>query len=118
EVLKEGGGIGVTHVAYRDVNSAMMGTVSGVVQTFVGVSTVAKAQIESGNVRGLAVTTAQRSALLPGLPTMVESGYPDFVMPGWGGYLPPARAPNATVPKLTARTARPARHPDCHARIA
>jgi len=117
ETLNKSAGIAVTHVPYRDVNSAMMGTVSGVVQTFVGVSTVAKAQIESGNVRGLAVTTAQRSALLPGLPTMVESGYPDFVMPGWGGFLAPARTPKAIVQKLNDEIGRGVRTPEVQARL-
>src|SRR5262245_23151472 len=83
ETLNKSAGVNVVHVPYRDVNAAMMGTVGGTVQMFVAVSTVARAQILSGAVRGLAVTTAQRSTLLADLPTMVESGYPDFVMPGW-----------------------------------
>src|SRR5215469_18397887 len=80
ETLNKSAGVNVVHVPYRDVNAAMMGTVGGTVQMFVAVSTVARAQILSGTVRGLAVTTAQRSTLLPDLPTMVESGYPNFVM--------------------------------------
>jgi tripartite-type tricarboxylate transporter receptor subunit TctC len=117
ETLNKSAGINVMHVPYRDVNSAMVGTVAGVVQMFVGVSTVARAQIESGSVRGLAVTTAQRSTLLPGLPTMVESGYPDFVMPGWGGFLAPARTPKAVVQKLNDEIARAVRKPDVQARL-
>ena len=92
ETLNKSAGVNVVHVPYRDVNAAMMGTVGGTVQMFVAVSTVARAQILSGTVRGLAVTTAQRSMLLPDLPTMVESGYPDFVMPGWAVFSrPPIR---------------------------
>src|SRR6266851_4863108 len=83
ETLNKSAGVNVVHVPYRDVNAAMMGTVGGTVQMFVAVSTVARAQLQSGTVRGLAVTTAQRSTLLADLPTMVESGFPDFVMPGW-----------------------------------
>ena len=82
ETFNKQAGVEVVHVPYRDVNSAMMGTVGGHVQMFVAVSTVAKQQIESGAVRGLAVTTAQRSTLMPQLPTLAESGYPQFVMPG------------------------------------
>ena len=59
ETLNRSAGVNVVHVPYRDVNAAMMGTVSGTVQMFVGVSTTAKAQILSGTVRGLAVTTAR-----------------------------------------------------------
>jgi tripartite-type tricarboxylate transporter receptor subunit TctC len=105
------------HVPYRDVNAAMMGTVGGTVQMFVAVSTVAKAQIASGTVRGLAVTTAQRSTLLSELPTMVEAGYPNFVMPGWGGYLAPANTPRQVVQKLNGEIARALRKPDVQARL-
>jgi tripartite-type tricarboxylate transporter receptor subunit TctC len=104
-------------VPYRDVNAAMMGTVSGTVEMFVGVSTTAKAQIQSGTVRGLAVTTAQRSTLLPDLPTMVEAGYPDFVMPGWGGFLAPNHTPKEIVAKLNAEIGRALRKPDVQARL-
>src|SRR6516162_5368005 len=106
ETLNKSAGVNIVHVPYRDVNAAMMGTVGGTVQMFVAVSTVARAQILSGTVRGLAVTTAQRSTLLPDLPTMVESGYPNFVMPGWGGFLAPAHTPKEIVQKLNAEMRR------------
>jgi tripartite-type tricarboxylate transporter receptor subunit TctC len=109
--------VNVVHVPYRDVNAAMMGTVSGTVQMFVGVSTTAKAQILSGTVRGLAVTTAQRSTLLPDLPTLVESGYPSFVMPGWGGFLAPAHTPKEIVQKLNGEIARALLKPDVQQRL-
>ena len=95
----------------------MMGTVAGTVQMFVGVSTTAKAQIQSGTVRGLAVTTARRSTLLPDLPTMVESGYPNFVMPGWGGFLAPAHTPMEVVQKLNGEIARAVLKPEVQQRL-
>src|SRR5262249_35160745 len=90
EVLNKLAGIDLVHVPYRDVNSAMTGTVGGHVQAFFGVSATAKQQVESGTVRALAVTAAQRSILLPNVPTMAESGFPSFIMPGWGGLMAPA----------------------------
>jgi len=117
ETLNKSAGVDIVHVPYRDVNAAMMGTVSGTVQMFVGVSTTAKAQIQSGTVRGLAVTTAMRSTLLPDLPTLAESGYPNFVMPGWGGFLAPAGTPKAVVQKLNAEIARAVRKPEVQARL-
>jgi tripartite-type tricarboxylate transporter receptor subunit TctC len=117
ETLNKSAGINIVHVPYRDVNSAMMGTVAGTVQMFVGVSTTAKAQIAAGTVRGLAVTTAQRSTLIPELPTMVESGFPDFVMPGWGGFLAPARTPKDIVQKLNAEMQRAVAKPEVQARL-
>jgi tripartite-type tricarboxylate transporter receptor subunit TctC len=117
ETLNKSAGVTIVHVPYRDVNAAMMGTVGGTVDMFVGVSTTAKAQIQSGTVRGLAVTTAHRSTLLPDLPTMVESGYPEFVMPGWGGFLAPANTPREIVQKLNAEIARAVRKPEVQARL-
>jgi len=117
ETLNKSAGVNVVHVPYRDVNSAMMGTVGGTVQMFVAVSTVARAQILSGTVRGLAVTTAQRSTLLADLPTMVESGYPDFVMPGWGGFLAPANTPKEIVEKLNGEMRRAVLKPDVQQRL-
>jgi tripartite-type tricarboxylate transporter receptor subunit TctC len=106
ELLNKSAGIEIVHVPYRDVNSAMAGTVGGHVQMFFGVSANAKQQIVAGSVRGLAVTTAQRSRLLPDLPTMAESGYPRFLMPGWGGFLAPAGTPKDIVDKLNAEIRR------------
>jgi tripartite-type tricarboxylate transporter receptor subunit TctC len=95
----------------------MMGTVGGTVDMFVGVSTTAKAQIQSGTVRGLAVTTGQRSKLLPELPTMIEAGFPGFEMPGWGGFLAPARTPKEIVQKLNAEMQRAVQKPEVQARL-
>jgi tripartite-type tricarboxylate transporter receptor subunit TctC len=117
ETLNKSADVSILHVPYRNVNDAMMGTVGGTVDTFVGVSTTAKAQIQAGTVRGLAVTTAQRSTLLPELPTMAESGFPDFVMPGWGGFLAPAKTPRDIVAKLNAEIARAVQKPDVQARL-
>jgi tripartite-type tricarboxylate transporter receptor subunit TctC len=117
ETLNKSAGIDLLHVPYRDVNAAMMGVVGGTVQMFVAVSTVAKAQIAAGTVRGLAVTTVQRSLLLPQLSTVVEAGYPNFVMPGWGGFLAPAHTPKAIVQKLNDEIARALRKPDLQTRL-
>src|SRR5262249_15603417 len=97
ETLNKSAGVNVVHVPYRVVIPGRRGSVGGTVQMFVAVSTAAGGQILSGTVRGLAVTTGQRSTLLADLPTMVESGYPNFVMPGWGGFLAPANTPKEIV---------------------
>jgi len=112
ETFNKLAGVEVVHVPYRDVNSAMMGTVGGHVQMFVAVSTVAKQQILANSVRGLAVTGPQRSAILPQLPTLAESGYPKFVMPGWGGLMAPAGTPKAIVDKINAEVARAVARPE------
>ena len=117
EYLNKVAGTNILHVPYRDVNSAMMATVGNTTQMFFGVSTSAKSQIESGVLNGLAVSTAQRSLLLPGLATMMESGYPTFNMPGWGGFLATAGTPKDVVEKLNAEVQRAVQRPELQKRL-
>jgi tripartite-type tricarboxylate transporter receptor subunit TctC len=117
EYLNKVAGTNILHVPYRDVNSAMMATVGNTTQMFFGVSTSAKSQIESGVLNGLAVSTAQRSLLLPGLATMMESGYPTFNMPGWGGFLATAGTPKDAVEKLNAEVQRAVQRPELQKRL-
>jgi tripartite-type tricarboxylate transporter receptor subunit TctC len=117
EYLNKIANVNIVHVPFRDVNSAMMATVSGTTQIFFGVATNAKAQIDAGALRGLAVSTAQRSLLLPELPTMAESGYPTFNMPGWGGFIVPAGTPPGVVAKLNAEVRRAVERPELRARL-
>jgi len=117
EYLNKVAGTNILHVPYRDVNSAMVATVANVTQMFFGVSTSAKSQIESGALRGLAVSTSQRSVLLPALPTMIESGYPTFNMPGWGGLLATAGTRKDIVEKLNAEVLRAVQRPETQKRL-
>jgi tripartite-type tricarboxylate transporter receptor subunit TctC len=117
EFLNKAAGINIVHVPYRDVNSATMATVGGTTQIFFGVSTSAKSQIDAGTLRGLAVSTRQRSLLLPNLPTMVESGYPSFEMPGWGGLITTAGTPKDVVEKINAEVQRAVARPDLQKRL-
>lgn len=117
EYLNKIAGVKIVHVPFRDVNSAMMATVSNTTQFFFGVATNAKAQIDAGALRGLAVSTERRSLLLPNLPTMVESGYPTFDMPGWGGFITPAGTPPAIIAKLNTEIRRGVERPQSRARL-
>jgi tripartite-type tricarboxylate transporter receptor subunit TctC len=58
--------------------------------------------IQEGKLRALAVTSAQRWAALPDVPTMIESGFPSFPQNAWSGVLLPARTPQAIVTRLNA----------------
>jgi tripartite-type tricarboxylate transporter receptor subunit TctC len=111
ETFNKVAGVQVVHIPYNSVNAAMLGVMANQVQMFVAVSTVAKQQVAAGTVRGLAVTTAQRSVLLPQLPTLAESGFPTFVMPGWGGLMAPAGTPKAIVDKINAEVQRAVQDP-------
>jgi tripartite-type tricarboxylate transporter receptor subunit TctC len=117
EYLNKVAGTQILHVPYRDVNSGTMATVGNVTQMFFGVSTSAKSQIDSGTLRGLAVSTAQRSVLLPNLPTMVESGYPTFNMPGWGGLFATAGTPADVIDKINQEVQRAVLKPESQKRL-
>src|SRR5690349_11301179 len=111
ETFNKVASVQVVHIPYNSVNAAMLGVMGNQVQMFVAVSTVAKQQVAAGTVRGLAVTTAQRSVLLPQLPTLAESGFPSFVMPGWGGLMAPAGTPKPIVEKINAEVQRAVQDP-------
>jgi tripartite-type tricarboxylate transporter receptor subunit TctC len=100
EYFKSQAGINVIHVPYRGGGPSIQDVVGGHIQyTFEGIS-VLLPLIKEGQLRALAVTGSARSPLLPDVPTMIESGYPDFVTSAWTGLLAPAGTPPEVVAKL------------------
>jgi len=100
EYFKSRAGIDVIHVPYRGGGPSIQDVVAGHIQfTFEGIS-VLLPLIQSGQLRALAVTSAKRSPLLPDVPTMIESGFPDFTTSAWTGLLAPAGTPPEVIAKL------------------
>ena len=93
-------GTEMTHVPYKGGNPATNDLLGGQVDMFFSGLPPALPHIKAGTLRALAVTTAQRSPLLPGVPTVVESGYPGFAMENWQGVFAPAGTPPAVVAKI------------------
>lgn len=79
ELLKARAGVDISHIPYRGGGPALTGLLGGEVHIFFSALTQMLPYIRDGRLRGLAVTSARRSALAPDLPTMVESGFDDFV---------------------------------------
>jgi tripartite-type tricarboxylate transporter receptor subunit TctC len=101
-MFKARAGIDIVHVPYKGGGPSINDVVAGQVQmTFEGTS-VLLPLIEAGRLRALAVTTPKRIPQLPDVPTMVESGFADFVSTSWTGLLAPAHTPEPVVAKLNA----------------
>lgn len=95
-------GIDVTHVPYKGTGPALNDTIAGQTHFLISSTLTSIPHIKSGRLRPLAVTSAKRSAALPDLPTVVESGLPDYVVVGWAGVFAPARTPPELVRKINA----------------
>src|ERR1700730_7956286 len=102
ELFKARAGIDIVHVPYKGGGPSVTDLIAGNVQmTFEGAS-VLLPLIQAGKLRALAVTAPKRIAQLPDVPTMIESGYPNFVTTAWTGLLAPAHTPPAIIAKLNA----------------
>ncbi len=95
-------GTNVVHVPYKSSVPALVDLMSGRVQMMFDNLSTGLPYVTSGKVRGLAVTSAKRSPLAPDLPTVIESGLPEFETYGWWGILAPANVPSEVVSKLSA----------------
>ena len=111
EMLKQAAGLFMLHIPYRGQPEAVTALISGDVQVMPLTMALAKSRIEAGQLRGLAVTSTKRSAAMPNLPTLVESGYPGFDVSTWFAYLAPAGTPAEIVNKLNADIAAAIRNP-------
>jgi len=102
ELFKSLANVNIVHVAYNGAAQALLNVASGQVQLTFTVPANAYGQLQSGKVRALAVTTLQRSRLMPDIPTMVEAGVRGYEITPWNGFLAPARTPKSVVAKLNA----------------
>jgi tripartite-type tricarboxylate transporter receptor subunit TctC len=89
--------IDIVHVPYKGAAPALQDVISGQVQMMFATAASVVGFINSGLVRPLAVTTLQRSALFPDLPTVAEQGLPGFEATTWHGLVAPAATPPAVV---------------------
>jgi tripartite-type tricarboxylate transporter receptor subunit TctC len=112
ENLRASARLDMVKINYQGVPKAMTALMAGEVQVMAASMTAALPQVQSGKLQALAVTSAERSAHLPDVPTMRELGYPDFVMYGWSMLFAPAGTPHAIVAKLHDDIAKVVAQPD------
>lgn len=111
-------GAKMTHVPFAGAAAALTATMSS--QTEVAVLTLPPAVplVNSNKVKGIAVTTAKRSAALPNVPTVAESGYPNIDSTVWTAFFVPAKTPEAVVRRLDDTIIKVANMPDIKAKLA
>ena len=102
----------LVHVPYKGGGPAMIAVVSGEVPVTFGTAASVSPHTRSGRLRGLAVTGGRRSALLPELPAIAETGLPGYEMLNWLGMFAPAGTPRAVVEKLGSELVRIVRTPE------
>jgi tripartite-type tricarboxylate transporter receptor subunit TctC len=102
ELFKSMVGVDMVHVPYKGGGPAASALLAGEVQLMFGSGGGIIAHAKSGRLRVLAVTGVKRSATVPEIPTVAESGVPGFEVTGWYGMLTPAGTANAIIEKLNA----------------
>ena len=102
EILARAGGAQLTHVPYKGFGQAMPDLLSGRISTIMADLFFVQAAIKAGQVRLLAVTSAERSPLAPDTPTVAEQGVPGFDIVVWFAMFAPAGTPPDVVAKLGA----------------
>ena len=112
ELFKSIAGVNILHVPYKNAAPALIDTVAGQVQMMFVITSVGLPQVQNGKLRGLGVSSAQRTPLAPSLPTIAESGLPGYEVIGWNGLIAPAGTPAAIVNKINAETSRALKQPD------
>ena len=100
ELLKKAAGIDIVHVPYKGSNLALIDLLAG--RIHLNISTIAASlpHVRAGKLRALAVTSQQRVAALPQIPTIAESGFPGYQASLWVGVFVPARTPGAVGARI------------------
>jgi tripartite-type tricarboxylate transporter receptor subunit TctC len=102
ELLKLKTGIDIVHIPYKGGGPAVIDTIGGQVQLAFVSMPAAWQHVKAGKLKAIAVASAKRSVAAPDLPTIAESGVPDYAVESWYGAFAPAKTPPAAVAKLNA----------------
>ncbi len=100
EMFKREAGVNFVHIPYKGGGPAMIDLLAGHVELMIATMPSALSFIEAGKINALAVCDARRSALMPKLPTVSESGDPGYEATSWHGVLVPAGTPASIVARL------------------
>ncbi len=118
EMFKSAAGVSITHISYKGTVLALNDLLAGQVQILFSDMPIALPHSRTGKLRALAVTGPQRTPLVPGMPTVAESGIPGFALVNWWGIFAPRGVPKDIAGKLNAELVRIHALPDLKERYA
>lgn len=117
ELFKSVAGIDIVHVPYKGGSPAMADLLGGQLQLMFNGIPSSMPHFRGGRLRALAVTTPERSAVAPELPTIAEAGFPGAEATSWTGILVPAATPAPVIAKLNSAFVKSLRFADVAARL-
>ena len=112
EMLKSSAGVDIVHIPYKGGAPAMADLLAGQVTMLFDQMPAVLPQVKGGKVRALGVSSAQRSAAAPEVPSLAEAGLPGFDMTVWFGLLAPARTPPAVLQRVNAEMGKVLQDPE------
>jgi tripartite-type tricarboxylate transporter receptor subunit TctC len=117
ELLNTLAGIKLVGVPYKSSAQMTIDALGGQIEVLFHNAPVLLPHVKSGALRGIAITSAKRSAAVPELPTMGEAGVPDFEVTAWFGFMAPGGTPRPLIEKISADVARIVATPEIQERI-
>lgn len=118
ELLRSAAGLDMQHVPYKGGGAVLPDLMAGRVSMFFGSIATLRPHVQSGKLRAIAVTTVQRAAAMPEVPTFIESGLAGYEVNGWYGMLAPGKTPRAIVTQLNTALRQLLEEPDTRTRFA
>lgn len=115
ELFKYMTGTDMVHVPYKGAAPAQTAVLGGEVQLVFASTVALLPHVQAGKLRGLAVTTSRRSPVAPDIPTIAESGVPNYEHNDWNGLFVPAKTPYPIIAKLSTEVAKILRAPEVSA---
>ncbi len=99
-------GANITHIPYKGAQAAYQDLLGGRVDLFFDLSSTARPQVDSGKVKALALSGAERNPMHPNVPTIIESGVAQLDLESWFGYFVPSKTPAAVPERLRSELAK------------
>lgn len=118
ELFNSLAGVKLTHIPYKGNGPAITDLLAGRVSVLFSGGPPVEPHVKSGKLRMLGVTTAQRHATLPDIPTVAEAGVPGYEVTAWFGFIAPAGVPDAIVRRLNTEIGRALAAPDVREKLA